>query len=887
MSIKGLIYSLSVVFIFAACSTKRNTVVSRAYHNVTARYNGYYYSCVNIDDGIYKLEKANKENFDKILPVYIYPTPEKAKATFPEFDKAIKKSSNCIQHHAIKDKKGNEIPTSGKWIDNNWINIGICHLYKRELFSGLEAFEYVARTYTKSKDKYTAMTWMVRANNEIGSVSSSEQIISLLKNEKNLPSKVKKELPVIEADYFTRRGMYTEASTKLMTVIRNTNPITGTPRKQRARYSFIVAQLFEQQKNNKRAIEYYKKTIRLKPNYELVFYSKIKMAKLLDVKRNNSEKTKKELLKMAREFKNNEYYDVIYYTLGEIEEKERNSTQALHYYKKSVQTSVNNPNQKGLSYLKLGEINFDLANYQPAESYYDSAVVTISKDHPDYESIVARKKTLETLVGYIHTIQKEDSLQRFVKLSESEQNKVIDKIISDLEKEEERKLREKENAKNGSAGANLLNGVGMPVNQDISSQGAAASFYFYNPNTVAFGVADFQKKWGNRKLEDNWRRSNKALTIDETTDPKDTAKAVAGVKSPNKTRAYYLTGLPTNDSLLKKSTKKIIHAYYMMGSIYKEELNNTKKAVATFEELDTRFPTNKYLLNTYYILYRIFLAEKNQSKADYYKEKILNEFPDSEFALIIKNPSYANEVNAQKSEVENFYATVYQSYLDNNYAQALSQSNEALAKFGTKNVFVSKFEFIKSLSTGKLKGIDSLEYYLKLLVAKYPTAEVTPLANDILLSIKKQKNPDLYKVSNAATTQLDTFTVNMDAEHFLIALVPDDAKIAESFKIRLNTFNNTYYSAKTFNLTSNIFNAGRQLVILKSFANAKEVSNYYDNLLKDPEIFKDEVKKEMIEIYPILGNNLPLFYKKKNVESYKIFYLDNYKNLNENKSNKG
>ncbi|MDP1801815.1 MAG: tetratricopeptide repeat protein, partial [Bacteroidota bacterium] len=649
----------------------------------------------------------------------------------------------------------------------------------------------------------------------------------------------------------------------------------------RARYSFIVAQLFEQQKNNKRALEYYKKTIHLKPNYELVFYSKIKMAKLLDVKRNNSEKTKKDLLKMAKEFKNNEYYDVIYYTLGEIEEKERNATQALIYYKKSVQTSVSNPNQKGQSYLKLGEINFDLTNYQPAEAYYDSAVVTISKDHPDYATIVARKKTLETLVGHIRTVSREDSLQRFVKLSESEQNRVIDKIISDLEKEEERKEKEKEIAKNSNQLPNNTLGS-MGQNMDIGSPGVSASFYFYNQNTVSFGVADFTKKWGNRKLEDNWRRSNKALIIDEPTETNDTIGKKSVTKSSNKTREFYRTNLPISDSLVKKSNKKIVYAYYMMGSIYKEELNNTKKAVATFEELNSRFPKNKYLLNTYYIMYRTHLADKNQPRADYYKEKILSEFPDSEFALIIKNPSYATEVNSQKSEVEGFYTQVYQSYLDNNYSQALSQANEGLSKFG-KNVFVSKFEFIKSLSIGKLKGIDSLEFYLKLLVAKHPAAEVTPLANDILLSIKKQKNPDLYKTSEPGLVQLDTFSVNLDAEHFIIAIVPDDPKIADSFKIRLNTFNNTYYSTKTFNLTSNLFGTSKQLVILKTFASAKEVMSYYENVIKDPDIFKEEVKKEMVEIYPILANNLPFLYKKKNIESYKIFFLDNYKNLTENK----
>ncbi len=880
MQIKRFISIFILAVVLASCSTKKNTVVSRAYHNLTARYNGYYYSCENIDEGYYKIEKANKDNFDKILPVYIYPPGDKAKNTFPEYDKAIKKSSTCIQRHAIKDKKGNEIPTSGKWIDNNWINIGISHLYKRELFSGLEAFEYVARTYTKSKDKYTAMAWMIKTNNEIGSVSSSEQIISLLKNEKDLPRKVKKELPVLEADYFMRRGLNTEAATKLMEASRSTGLLRGiTTRKKRARYTFIVAQLFEQQKNSKRAVEYYKKTIKLKPNYDLVFYSKIKIAKLLDVKRNNSEGTKKDLLKMAKEFKNSEYYDVIYYTLGEIEEKERNANQAMFYYKKSVQTSVNNPNQKGLSYLKLGEINFDLTNYQPAEAYYDSAVVTISKDHPDYTSIVARKKTLETLVGHIRTINKEDSLQRFVSLSEGEQNKIIDRIIANLEKEEARKEKEKEMLEK----SNTLPGNGLtqqPGMSEIAGPGTAASFYFYNQSTVAFGVADFTKKWGNRKLEDNWRRSNKALIVE--VEKEDTAQTKVTSVSANKTRDFYRKNLPVNDSLIKKSNKKIIHSYYMMGSIYKEELNNTKKAVATFEELNSRFPQNKYLLNTYYILYRTYLSEKNQPKADFYKEKILNEFPDSEFALIIKNPEYASEANSKKSEVEGFYTTVYQTYLENNYPQAYAQANEGLSKFG-KNVFVPKFEFIKALSAGKLKGIDSLEFYLKLLVAKHPQSEVTPLANDILLSIKKQKNPELFKSAEPGKLQLDTFTVNQDAEHFIIAIVPDDAKISDAFKIRLNTFNNTYYSSKVFNSNSNLFGNSKQLIVLKSFANAKEVVDYYENLIKDPELFKDEVKKELIEIYPILGTNLPVLYKKKNVEGYKLFFKDNYKNLSENK----
>ena len=61
MLFKRVLYLLAIALFFVACSTKKNTVASRAYHNLTARFNGYYYSCVNIDDGVFRIEKNNKD----------------------------------------------------------------------------------------------------------------------------------------------------------------------------------------------------------------------------------------------------------------------------------------------------------------------------------------------------------------------------------------------------------------------------------------------------------------------------------------------------------------------------------------------------------------------------------------------------------------------------------------------------------------------------------------------------------------------------------------------------------------------------------------------------------------------------------------------------------
>lgn len=856
--------------------------MSRFYHNLTARYNGYYYSNVNIDEGIYKTEKSYKDNFERTLPVYIYPTPAQAKANAGDFDKAIKKSSLCIQRHTIKDSKGNEITSAGKWIDNNWINIGISHFYKREYYSAMEAFEYVVRSYPKSKDKYTAIVWLAKVNNEIGSISTSESLLALLKNEKKLPKTVKNEFPVLYADYYIRRGQNTEAVAKLMEATQNKKLIGGIKKHKRARYSFIIAQLLEQSKENKRAIRYYQNTIRLKPNYELVFYSKIRIARLLDVKRTNTEKTKKDLLKMAKEFKNNEYYDVIYYTLGEIEEKEKHPDKAEYYYKRSVQTSVSNMSQKALSFLKLGEINFDLTRYVPSEAYYDSAVAALPKDHPDYENILARKKTLSTLVSHIRTIQNEDSMQRVAKMSEADRNKFIDQLIAAKEREALKKQKELEEAKNNSGGNAVAPGMsGLPTPAFGNSGGA--TFYFYNPSTVAYGVSEFTKKWGNRKLEDNWRRSSKALTIDDT--PAETTDSITTqtntVKSPDKQREPYLKDLPFNDSLVKKSNKKIIRAYYLMGSVYKEDLHNNQKAMASFEELNRRFPENRYTVNTYYIMYRMYLEEKNQVKADYYKDKILNEYPDSEFALLLKNPDYAKEMNVAKSELEIAYASAYASYRQENFSLAFTQSDDALKNYG-KTDYSPKFMFIRAMSLGKLKGVDTLEKELKLLVGKYPNSEVTPLANDVLLAIKKQNNPDLFQASKPGEAAKDTFIVNFDSEHFLFVVCPDDPKIINAFKLKLDAFNATYYSEKTFKSSNSLYGNGKQLVIYKSFSSAKEAYAYHKNLQSDPDVFKDGVNKDMFEFYPISAENLPLLYKKKNSAAYALFYNDNYKSLETN-----
>ena len=863
----------------------------RGYHNLTARFNGYYYATESIKEGEEKIKESYKFDYDQVLPVFLVPTNETAKATFPEFDKAIKKSSNCIQRHTIKDKKKEtEITTAGRWIDNNWNAIGISHFYKREFFSGIEAFEYVISSY-KSRDKYKAMIWLTRTYNELGAPSQAEPIISLLKNDKKISKYAKREIHAVQADYYLKRGLNTEAQTALAKAIKGgdakkngfLNFFKQKPsKKTRARYSFILAQLHEQRNENKKAIQYYQKVISLKPDYEFVFNARMKQARLFDVKSGNVAKLKRDLLKMTRDVKNAEFLDVIYYTLGEIFEKEKNTQQAIANYKLSVKNSTQNPKQKALSYLKLGEINFELANYTASGAYYDSTLITLPKEYKDYAIISKRKETLETLVGYIKVIQREDSLQRIAKMSEGERNRFIEKMITQIEEEEERKKEELELLK--SQNSNPTNNAATVVNNGMPNIGGSntkGDWYFYNQTTLSFGINDFIKKWGNRKLEDNWRRSQKALSFDnQSTDGSDTlSDEVTPTKSKSKSNrkavAYYLVDLPLSDSLLEKSTIRIVDAYYNLGSTYKEELNNNKKAIATFEELNNRFTNNKYKLSTYFQLYRIYLSAKNQSQADYYKNKILNEYPNSEYAQIIKNPKYIADKNAQKGEVELFYTDTYNDYSIGNFSNAYSRCNESESKFG-KNEYAPKFAFIRAMCIGKLKGLDSLDVALKLVQALYPKDPVSKQAQDILEALYNLQHPSEATMQDNSNKP-DTFSLDLSVQHFVIAVCPDDVAIANGFKSAVADYNNNFYSNADLTMSSSLFGTTHQITTIKTFKDAKEALIYIDNLKKDKTVFSGKVNGELFTLMAISADNIQKLFRKKQTSYYKPFYDDHYK----------
>ena len=842
---------------------------------MTSRFNVYFYAKESLKDGVTKLEENHKDDYTKLLPLYIYGTKETSKEIFPEMDRVIKKSSLCITRHAIKDKKTKEeVFGAVKWIDNAWMTLGKAHFHKREYFNAIETFDFVAHTY-KSKEKYEAWLWLVKTYNEMGLLSQSEPYINLIKNEAKFPKEFKGEFEVLHAEFYINQGLYDEAIKKLSDAISHTKD-----KKQRARFHFVLGQLYEQHEkvgDNKRAIEQYKKTLAKKPYYEMEFNSRIKLALLAEFNERSALKLKHDLLKMLKDIKNDEYQDVIYYTLGQLEEREKNYDIAFKYYKLSASKSKTNDVQKSKSYLRIAEMSFDKEDYPQAKTYYDSTIAFMKEDAYGYKDIISKKNSLDVLVGHINTIKTQDSLLKLAAMDSSTRNDFIKKMIKKIEEDE---LKEKELAEQA---ANTDNGADINSNNAFQpTAGNIGQWYFYNQQTKAFGVNDFIKKWGNqRKNEDNWRRSNKQSTIDpwqttgqDSLDANKDSLAVNKDSIPSNTKsvAYYLKNVPLTKALQDSAHQTILNSYYSLGTIYREQLNNNKRAVSTFNTMNQRYSRNEYEASSYYQMYRIYLQEKNTVKAEECKNFLINNYPNSDYTQIIKDPNFANAVNAKKSEVEAFYTKTYELYTSSNYTQALGNCNEALKKY-SKNDYSAKFALVRALCIGKTQPVDSLERALKSVIQKYPSTEVDGPAKAMLDAINKAKNPNAAAAVDSSKIKAvdpDAFKLKDSTTHYWVVCVPQSRGNVNAFKTKLSNFNNEFYSVKKYQAQTLVLNT-TTVVFLKTFTDKTDVLSYNDFILKKTEVFAD-LQKENISVFGISEDNMILLIKKKNIEEYKTFF---------------
>jgi tetratricopeptide (TPR) repeat protein len=489
---------LSILLVISSCSTKKKSWVNRQYHNTTAKFNGYFNGNESVRLGVKKLHAKHIDDFTDILSVYPTGDLKKAKKTHSYMDKAIKKGSIVIQRHSMKIK-GKEYC---KWIDDNYFMVGKSYFYKGEFDEAIKTFSFINNEYKKNEIIYKSSLWLIRSYVEKGDFSSAKSELDELMNNKRFPDKLEKQLAIVASDYYIQRGDYSQAVTELT----NATQLIKRKRK-KARYYYILAQVYQQDKSHKQAQKYYKLVLKSNPEYVMTFNAKMNLARSLERGNKDSKKMKEKLLKMTKDDKNKEYLDQIYFTLAEMDMNNKDTISAIENYTLSAVNSIQNNSQKAISFLKLGVIEFERSLYRSSKTYYDSTLFYMDSDFRMHGDASEKHEILSELINNLDVIELQDSLQMIAMLPKAEQNQMINQIIqAEVEKEREEaeneRLRQQMSYQSGRNGGR---------EEQFGNNTSGGKWYFYNPATLSFGMSEFRKKWGKRKLEDDWRRKDKKI----------------------------------------------------------------------------------------------------------------------------------------------------------------------------------------------------------------------------------------------------------------------------------------------------------------------------------------------------------------------------------------
>lgn len=883
-----------IVLSVVSCSVKKNNILSREYHKTLAHYNGYFNAREKVKEGAKTLYTGQVDRYDRILNVFKYGTEAQAKAIFPDMDEAIKKVSIVIQRHSM-EIDGKE---RNKWIEDCYLLIGNAQFLKHDTWTAIESYQYVAAQYRSEPIRFDALLGLTHCYLRLGKMPDADYLLSTMKDDKEMPSELRSFYNATYADYYLLQNDLEKAAEHLEKA-----RTSAKKRSDRYRYAFILGQIYQKLDKHPEAVARYDQVIKLSPPYEMAFNARVNRARSVDVNSEDGKEIRRMLEKMLTDEKNTEYQDQIYYALGEISFKEKNIPQAVDLFKKSAATSVSNTNQKALSYLRLAEINFEKPDYKLAQLYYDSTASAISEDHPDYFAIINTKNNLNKLIRNLNIIQTEDSLQALSAKSASEREQIINSLIEgenaektrlQLEKKE-REAAEKE-AKEANSGVPFTGGQ-QDLKPGVPGQSGGSGWYFSNPSALSFGFNDFVRVWGNRKLEDNWRRSTRttfaeAENPEETTELPDSAEAMDDATRDSilaldnsKRKDAYLSAIPVTPEQIAKSNEKIVEAYYNVGLIYKEQLKDNKESNKNFETLLQRYPENDYKIPTIYNLYRVNLALGDEEKAEYYKNIILTQYGETEYAKIILNPDYFKDQQRKVAIQKVFYENTYRAYLNKQYADVIERKILADSLFPASDL-APKFEFLRAMAIGKSGTIPEFETALKGVIVNHPEDTVAVRAREILAMI----NPSMYDrkdpapVSEGGPSNIveapkikTAFTFSPDTLQYVVFIYTNNVISTNEFKIAISNYNNKFYSLKKLQISNSFVGEDNQMMMIRQFENKQEGLTYLNGLLTDPEALTD-IDISVARYFTITPDNLLLLMQTKDIDGYDAFYEEKYLN---------
>ena len=736
---KNKVYSIFFLLVFAtivSCSTQKSSMLNRNFHALTTKYNVLFNGKEAFKEGLKEIQTKYKDNYWEVLPIEpikfdedkvvfesLRTTPgpgngfgkteEDENKPLTPFEKAEEKAVKAIQKHSM-NIRGREY---NRQIDDAYLLLGKARYYTQRFVPAIEAFNYIIANYPDASLINETKIWRAKANiRNDNEELAIETLKILLNNEAELSDEIK------ESSH-TALAMAYVKSDSIQRVIEHLNKATLTHknREQTSRNLFVLGQYYSlQNKRDSASMVFSKLADFRKAPYKYRVHANIELAK-----NSTSDSSSIALInkykKMLRNDDNRKYKDALYYQIGVLEENQDSIKSAIINYENSLKDKNGSEIQKTFTFERLGNIYFNKADFLTASSYYDSVLQVAKKDTDLRIRRIKRKhKNLQSLIDNEALVVKNDSILRIVAMTKEQQKTYFEDYIAKIKKEDEEKAQQQLNA------ISFGNSFGGGSAQSTTNQG---KWYFYNTQALSFGEAEFQKTWGTRPLEDNWRWSEKQSTAVAT---KDSTQVKQNLKRYE--LATYLKDIPTSKQDISNLKFARQEALFQLGLIYKEQFKNNQLAISILENLLASNPQEKYILPANYHLYLLH-KDVDNSKAEIYKNKILKDYSDTVYAQIILNPNKEIQKEEATSELETKYKEIYYLYKENKFEDVINEIDKVIYN-DNKSILIPKFELLKAFAIGKYQDKSSYKKALQLVAIRYAGTDEGEKAKEIVKQLK-------------------------------------------------------------------------------------------------------------------------------------------------------
>ena len=881
---RSLVVFVVALASLASCTTERDGRAYRVFHNTTARYNGYFYANEALKEADVKLEEMHSERWDETLPLFLESNEETAQQIFPLMERAIEKCTRVVDRHTMapssRNRKSFKRPVLNKWIDDNYRVIGQSYYMKGDYPKAEEIFTYLSRTVASPDAEAWAFSWLGRTHMRTGNEIKAKNALGKAQGLRESSDEAMIHTQMVLAQFSLLDDRYDAAIEhleKALSLMRKRDP-------RRARTTFVLAQCLRSGGEIERAIEQFQAVADMRwEDYEWVFQGNIQQAMTYERRNGNSEAIVELLEEMLDNKKNDEFQDQIYYALGEVALEDRRRDESFGLFEQSVAAHVDNDRQLGKGYLKLADLYMEDLEYPTAQAYYDSALVYMDEDNERKEEVSSLASDLTSLVDNLNVIAEVDSMLNICDMDEDMRLRVVDRILREMELDLERQREEREAARQAAEAAAAA---------DMSGDGM---FWPYNGRLRASGLQTFLDVWGDRVLEDDWRRSNKLGNLfsedgEEGAEGEDSAEEALDPLDPANLPSFdeLLASLPCEEEARLVEEGRMAEAYYNAGLDYREKLNDNKKAIETWAELIEVLDSSDFHPTAHYQLFRTYLEREieenyqnpfcDDCNSEYWASEILRLYPGSEWARLIEDPEFQDEAEIIREAQREEYEAFLNRYYLKDYQQVLLDIDEVLAR-DSANAFECKHRLLRTQCVGGLTSYsgERTPYFeaLASVVSDCPDTEEAAFAQDLMRKLGVSLGDDPTPKEVEETEEQSEFAIQPDNEHYLAIFIPVGRGNGDQVKAKVADFNNSFFGSKRLKVTSNLLDRSTQVVLVKSFPNMREGMDYHTVFTGNREGLI-EVNSSGYEMVLISNENYVSLFKNKNVIGYAQFFAQQY-----------